>query len=240
MYDTIKEYFDAEYGKEYTKKVAELSKSQDGKSLVTGDFSAYSFDDIFKKYKNSQKLHSIDAVVPYDDKIILIEFKSGFEDKINKETFDKKTYEKNKFCDKQNLECENLVNFLNDYYHLFYKKRMSEKQELISSLKLKLYDAIFFIKNSIFPKCTQKRRNIEIVYLIVVDSIYVQSRENTIMGLSKSHIKTPEQNILIESKMNICQKLLDAENEPLCDKLIVVGVEKFLRHCSCGFKDLHR
>ena len=59
---------------------------------MSADFLAYSFDDIFKNDKKTQKLHPVDAVVPYEDKLILIEFKSGFEDKVNKNTFKKSFY----------------------------------------------------------------------------------------------------------------------------------------------------
>ena len=237
MYNTIKEYFDTEYGTNYQKKVEELSKSQDGKSLVSGDFLAYSFDDIFKKDKKTQKLHSVDAVVPYEDKLVLIEFKSGFEDKVNKNTFKKSQHEENKLCDKDNKDCKKLIDFLSYYYKLLYEKRKSQKLELVSSLKLKLYDAVFFVKNNVFPNCSQKRKDLEIIYIIVVDSLYIESRENTVSGVNKDNILTPGKSVLIQSKMNVCQRLFDAENKPLCDKLVVVTAEEFLRQCNCELKE---
>ena len=238
MYNTIKEYFDAKYGNNYKKEVTELSKSQEGKSLVSADFLAYSFDDIFKNDKKTQKLHPVDAVVPYEDKLILIEFKSGFEDKVNKNTFKKSLYEESKHCDKDKKDCQKLIAFLSDYYQLFYEKRKSQKHELIYSLKLKLYDVVFFVKNSIFPYCIQKRKDIEIIYIIVVDSLYIESRENTISGVNKNSILTPEKSVLIQDKMNVCQQLFDAENELLCDKLVVVTAEEFLKQCNCEFNEL--
>ena len=131
MYSTIKEYFDKKYGKEYIQSIDKLSNSQSEKAMVKGDFWAYSLDAIFQQERILKNLHSVDAVIPYDDKLVLIEFKSGFEDRINKTSFSYEQYRKDIICDAQKKECEKLVNFSQEYYELRYKNRKLEKSELL-------------------------------------------------------------------------------------------------------------
>ncbi len=227
MYETIKDFFEDVYGKNYIKKFKELSKAEDGNVLVCSDNQAYSFDDIVKNSTFNKGLRSVDAIIPYESKIVLIEFKTGFEDKIDKTTFSIDKLKEMVFCEENEKTCGKLSDFTSEYFKQFGDLRKAQKNELISILKIKLYDSLFFINNVVLPQCVQDRNTISIEYVIVVDSEYTENKENTIKEIKNFKITTASENILIESKIRAILKTQDKNNIPICNDIKVVNNEHF-------------
>lgn len=100
---------------EYKKSVTDISKSKDT-SLVESEMKLYCFDDICANlYDQDKKPASADAFIINKKSIELVEFKSGFKNKVTKKNFDK---ERGK-CPKTQEICE-------DYWKLFFDKRKKE------------------------------------------------------------------------------------------------------------------
>ena len=73
----------------YKKSVTDISKSKDA-SLVENDMELYCFDDICANlYDHDKKPTSADAFIIDGKNIELVEFKSGFKNKLTKKNFDK-------------------------------------------------------------------------------------------------------------------------------------------------------
>ena len=122
----------------YKKSVTELSKSKDA-SLVENDMELYCFDNICTDlYEQNKKPTSADAFIINGKNIELVEFKSGFKNKITKKNFDR---ERGK-CPKTQEICK-------DYWKLFEKKRkiFLQKQKIT---KIYLKPFIFLSKIHIF------------------------------------------------------------------------------------------
>lgn len=105
--EVIKYLDDNQFGK---KSYRELSaKSNKSVSLLLSDKTeAYDFDDITKYIFPKYTPSSADAILRKTNKIILIEFKGGFERKISEDNFDREKCR----CEKINDVCENYASLL--------------------------------------------------------------------------------------------------------------------------------
>ena len=120
---------------EYYKTFSELSQSKPNDpttNIVECDKKAYSFDKLSDLYFGetcSQKLCSADALYikqgTKKDKLYIIEFKTGFKDKISAENFDEKL-----------MTCTQLdpPRLCEDYKKLFFENRDNEKEVLKASI----------------------------------------------------------------------------------------------------------
>ena len=143
------------------KSVREISMSDDGIPLVDSERLIYCFDDLCKDIYLARSLPtSADGLIFHSKCIELIEFKSGFKDKITKENFnveDAKCIYKGEICE--------------DYWSMFRKNRKHEKEILIESLRLKAIESYITLEQHLFPECDvfpDKKQRVNL--LIVIDA----------------------------------------------------------------------
>lgn len=153
-------------------------------SLVKNSKKAYNFDKIKELYiQDAKRLCSVDALFFLGKKLYLIEFKSGFADKINAESYKYTFFEEDSICKStqsicEQLKAENIVNF-NHCFNL----RKKIKQNLTLNLIVKLYNSLQVLKK-IF-KDNNIDDDIEFYYWIIVDNPLLKNRFYTIKGLNE-------------------------------------------------------
>lgn len=139
----------------------------------------YDFDRIAELLHN-KKFTSTDCIIEHNKTILLIEFKSGFYDKISAKTF---LPEYNK-CpnDPTNQACE-------DYLTTYCNKRTLEKKELINSIRLKALESYLTLHyaSDISPY--------KIKLLVIIDGTPEDNYENSLNELA-SVSTTPNTNVV--------------------------------------------
>ena len=169
--------------KQYLKTISELSKPDTkGMPLVDSEMLQYSFDDICNAYCLNPALCSADAIVVSDNKIELIEYKTGFRDKMNTGKYDKSLG----ICNKTgtSIECKDVFNAL-------VKNRKMDRELLKENIKTKAIDSWLMLDKLIFPKCTQSNER-ELIYTVVVDTNPVDQEVELMGGLAKHECDVPE------------------------------------------------
>lgn len=157
----------------YKKSVTDISKSKDA-SLVENDMELYCFDDICANlYDHDKKPTSADAFIIDGKNIELVEFKSGFKNKLTKKNFDK---ERGK-CPKTKEICE-------DYWKLFFDKRKKEGDELILNIRIKAVESYITLEKHIFPSCPPSEIPMSLKFLVVIDEDGVDGMEDTLAELA--------------------------------------------------------
>lgn len=165
--------FAEENWSECKKSVTNLSKSKDG-SLVENDIELYCFDDICANlYDKNKKPTSADAFIINGKNIELVEFKSGFKNKITKKNFDR---ERGK-CPETEKICE-------DYWKLFAEKRKKEVDELILNIRIKAVESYITLEKHIFPSCPPSEIPMSLKFLVVIDEDGVDGMEDTLAELA--------------------------------------------------------
>lgn len=135
----------------------------------------YDFDEIAKLLHN-QKLTSTDCIIEHNNTILLIGFKSGFLDKISFETFS----EENNKCP-QNTDipaCE-------DYWNVYVQKRITEKKELINSIRLKAFESYLTLKYVLDGS------SYKVKLLVIIDSSQEDLYEDILGDLSSNTSTNP-------------------------------------------------
>ena len=169
---------------QYKESITEISKNKKS-SLVVSDKELFNFDkikdDIYKQKK--VKPTSVDGLQITGKEVNLIEFKSGFEDKISR---DKLNPDKAK--------CDVLGDICDDYWKVFFSKRDLEKQELIDSIKMKAVESYMTLEKMIYPAINIKNKDILPNLIVVIDSNPSDSMEYILGDLAK---RTPPKNNMI-------------------------------------------
>lgn len=159
---------------DYKKSVTDISKSRNF-SLVENDMELYCFDDICSNlYDKDKKPTSADALIIDGKNIELVEFKSGFKNKITKENFNT---ERGK-CQKAGEICE-------DYWELFFDKRKKEVNELILSIRIKAVESYITLEKIIFPCCRLSDELMCLQFWVVIDEDSVDGMEDTLAELAE-------------------------------------------------------
>lgn len=153
------EYADKNW-KAFLKPISDLSKPcSKEKSLVECDKMQYSFDAIYKSFGVKHPLCSADAIEISQNEIVLIEYKTGFKDKMKVQLDPKLAV-----CDKisgNKVECT-------DVFDALASVRKKDKELLKQSIKTKAIDSWTILEKMIFPKCSCKNE-VKVVYSVVVD-----------------------------------------------------------------------
>lgn len=159
--EVIKYLDDNQFGK---KSYRELSaKSNKSVSLLLSDKTeAYDFDDITKYIFPKYTPSSADAILIKTNKIILIEFKGGFERKISEDNFDREKCR----CEKINDVCE-------DYASLLKKDLKNIKKELTSNLLKKAAESRWTLEYHLLPEVYKDNLYLDfhVNYNIVMDKV---------------------------------------------------------------------
>ena len=215
---------------EYYKTFSELSQSEPDDpttSLVQCDKKAYSFDKLADLYLGetcSQKLCSADALYieqgTQNDKLYIIEFKTGFKDKISADNFDE-----------EKMTCKQLdpPRLCEDYKKLFFENRDIKKEVLKASLHKKAAESYILLCHSLLPQCDKAQKHYQLIFAAVVDDVNnapIEAIERVYDGLTE-----PEKsnNPITETKISLEKYMVkDASGYPtLYDRTFVWSAEDF-------------
>ena len=158
---------------DHKKSVTDISKSRNS-SLVENDMELYCFDDICSDlYDKDKKPTSADALIIDGKNIELVEFKSGFKNKITKENFNT-----------ERGKCQKIGEICEDYWKLFFDKRKKEVNELILSIRIKAVESYITREKIIFPCCRLSDEPMCLQFLVVIDEDSVDGIEDTLADLA--------------------------------------------------------
>ena len=168
----VKEFAEKNWS-HYIKSISECSKpSKDKAPLVESEIEVYCFDDICKKYFDENRLPaSVDCVDFTEKEIYLVEFKSGFREKITKENYTPPF----QASDEETLRALDLCK------EYFFKNRDLENNELRNSLKLKAVESYMAFEKRILDACSEISSPRKLILYIVVD-IDVNDIEEDVLG----------------------------------------------------------
>lgn len=171
----VKSYADSNWG-HFLSPITDLSKSESGVSLVTSQNQLYDFDEISKSLFSPEKTPtSVDGLDVSATDVQLVEFKSGFKQHITKHNFNTVKGR----CPVANKVCE-------EYWSLFFQKRKSEVQELISSIRYKAIESYITFEKQVFPHCQDTETSIPFKLVVVIDEDPVEGIEDTYSELAKN------------------------------------------------------
>lgn len=204
----------------HKKTVTDISKSRDS-SLVENDMELYCFDDICSDlYNEDKKPTSADALIIDGKNIELVEFKSGFKNKITKENFN---VERGK-CLKVGKICE-------DFWKLFFEKRKKEVNELILSIRIKAVESYITLEKIIFPCCQSSDEAMRLQFLVVIDEDSVDGMEDTLADLaSVSKVKDNVYSSIRTSLKRFINCQDSRGNQYFYDEIKVLSVTDFESH----------
>jgi len=169
----VKSYADSNWG-HFLSPITDLSKSETGVSLVTSPNQLYNFDDISKSlYLPGKAPTSVDGLDVSSAAVKLVEFKSGFKQRITKHNFDPAQG----LCKDANKLCE-------EYWTLFFQNQKTNIQDLISSIRFKAIESYITFEKQVFPHCQDARTLIPIKLVVVIDEDEVDGIEDTYSELA--------------------------------------------------------
>lgn len=173
---TVKEletYFNQKWNKTiFRGTVTKLSKPKKGKSLVISKFEMFNFDAIMRYESNPEQPSSVDGIYFLNGNLHLVEFKTGFYQKIRKGRSD---------FDKENAKCPHTKSICEDYWKQFTDRQDKERDILYDSLKLKALETYLFLEKKIgFIK--NKSDPGKVILNIVIDENGIDGLE---LGLSE-------------------------------------------------------
>ena len=170
MIKDLKKYAEQNWkNEELFKSISEISKSEKQVSLVHSDTKIYSFDGIVKSiFQNQDCPTSADGLFFTDKCLNLIEFKSGFKQKITRDKFDITK------CRCPHYPQKSQVENCSDYGKILLENQELKFSELLDSLKLKAVESYILLKQLIF---NAKIEFENICLCIVIDSNALESQE---------------------------------------------------------------
>lgn len=156
--------------------ITELSKSNEGISLVQSPVQLYNFDDICKSLFAQGKVPTSADGLEFSSRTVeLVEFKSGFKQRITKHNFDPA---QGRCPDPDvNRVCE-------DYWKLFFKNQKTNISQLISSIRNKAVESYVTLEKQVFPHCKDSGKSIQLKLVVVIDEDEIDSIEDTYSGLA--------------------------------------------------------
>lgn len=201
--------------------ITELSKRDNGKSLVKSKKELYNFDAISKTLYSSDKCPaSADCLCVTKTTVHLIEFKAGFKKKITKENLDKKKA----ICKHIGIPCD-------DYWDIFFKNQDKETKELITSIRFKAMESYLTIEKQILPHCEElmsDQKKMQIKLIIVIDEDGIDSMEDTLAEFSKRTTKSNNCFAQINASLKRMKKQQDAQgNDYFYDDIDVISGKDF-------------
>ena len=179
----------------------------------------YNFDSVCKSiFEPNTMPTSTDGLSFSSGTIELIEFKSGFKQRITKYNFN---HEKGT-CSHKGQVCK-------DYWDLFFKNQELKISQLISSIRFKAIESYITLEKRVFPLCQDVVTPISLKLLVVIDSIEDTYAE--LAGNSDTENTVAKHNPLsaIRIALRRLKNLHDANNNDyLYDCIEVLSVQDYL------------
>lgn len=204
--------------------ITDISKFSDRRgSLVVSETLLYSFDNIcLSMFPIGQAPTSTDGLAITQRAIQLIEFKSGFKQKITKRNFDAKKA----VCESANRICE-------DYWNLFFKNQKRKKKELITSIRLKAIESYITLEKHVFPCCAEieLHKDIKIELMVVIDEDGIDSMEDTLAEVAGIDDSRDNSFVSIKNALRRLKSQHDAiGNTYYYDNIEVMSIQDFYSH----------
>ena len=218
----IQEYAETNW-KEYAQPFTEISKNNDTQTpLVKNDTIAYNFDLICQSlFKKDKVPASADGLFISSQYIELVEFKTGFKQRITKENFDI-----------QKGKCDEVGKICDLYWDLFFENQGRKIKELIASIRLKAIESYITLEKQLFPLCTDDDiYSMKIHLTIVIDEDGIDEMEDTLAELSGSVTKGTNIYQKIRRSLSRLNKTADAKGRSYYyDNIDIISFKDFERH----------
>lgn len=169
----------------YKVTISDASKSDVGVSLVESEEEIYNFDQVCKDFFAGKNVPtSADGVQIQGRNVELVEFKSGFKQRVTKDKFDP---------DKGT--CKSAGKVCTDYWNLFWENQDRKRAQLISSVRTKAIESYVFLEKHILPQCLDYTEGgkMKLVFTVVIDEDGVDGLEDTLAELAGAE---PENNAI--------------------------------------------
>ena len=201
----------------YKKSVTDISKAKHS-SLIEDETELYCFDDISNSlYSGSNKPSSADALIIDGKTIQLVEFKSGFKNKITRENFK----ESEGKCLKLGTTCE-------DYWKLFWANRKKEINELTLIIRMKAIESYITLEKKIFQGYRPFDQAFRLQFCVVIDEDSVDGMEETLAELSGRSETTGNPYASIKASLKRYINCRDCSGTPyFYDEVKVLSVTDF-------------
>lgn len=205
--------------------VTEASKSQTGTPLVTSDADIYCFDNICKAlFPGRDASTSADGIQFPNGNIELVEFKSGFKQRVTKEKFDP---------DMGACKKTNPPTICDDYWNTFWELQDKKKAELMDSIKIKAIESYILLEKHILPVCTDwdNGRKSKLILTVVVDEDGVDGIEDILAEVAETELQTDNCLSSIRQSLKRLTNRQDVNgNSYFYDYVQVFSVKGFLNH----------
>lgn len=224
----VQAYAISNWGK-YLSPVTELSKRDNGISLVQSSVQLYNFDDICKSLFAEGKVPtSADGLNFNNLTVELVEYKSGFKQRITKYNFNSQKGR----CQYSNMVC-------NDYWKLFFKNQQTNISELISSIRNKAVESYITLEKKVFPLCQNIDSSMQLKLIVVIDEDEIDSIEDTYSELAGNTVAKDNHFSAIKSALRRLIKQNDAcGNAYFYDCIEVLSVQDYLNKIKQKADDL--
>ncbi len=173
--NNLETYFNQKWNnKDFRGTVTQLSKSGKGKSLVKSEFEMFNFDAIMRFVSKPEQPSSVDGVYFSKGNLHLVEFKTGFYQKVRKGRAD---------FDEEAAKCEHSNSICKAYWKQFTDRQDREIDILYDSLKLKALETYLFLEKKIgFIK--DKSDSGRVILNIVIDANGIDGMEAALSDLA--------------------------------------------------------
>lgn len=204
----------------YITSITEASKSDKGNPLVESDIEVYNFDKIVKDmFPHTDSPSSTDGIKFEGNTIQLIEFKSGFKQKISKQRFDAKKGT----CPKSKEVCP-------DYWNIFWENQERKISQLVESIKLKAIESYILLEKRVFPLCDSIEKSNNIILSIVIDEDGIDGIEDILADVAESQ---PDTNNCLISVRNALKRLIKQKdtnnNDYFYDQIKVYSSTEYMK-----------
>lgn len=193
-------YFNQKWNrKEFYGTVTKLSKSDNGNSLVKSSYKMFNFDTITRSLYKSEEPSSVDGVYFANGNIHLVEFKTGFYQKIRKGRPD---------FDEEIAKCSYIDSICNDYWEQFTQRQDKEFEILLDSLKLKALETYLLLEKQIgFTK--KQSDSGKVILQIVIDDNGIDGMFSELSDLAN----VTDSKSKVQNSMHRFKKLKDLNND---------------------------
>ena len=210
----------------HKKTLTDLSMRANGDtSLVIDNSILYDFDKISQSfYSPNNYPASADCINATGKEVVLIEFKSGFKQKITKDSIQKDKFS----C----TEVQDRDFYCQSYWNLFFKNQKNERKILINSIIFKAIDSYFTLKKHMICKCESIEKKIPINLFIVIDEDPINSMIDALGGFPKNQKNTSF--VEISEALKRVDLITNSENDPIYNRVKVMSTSAFLTQVQRG------
>ncbi|MEG0597572.1 MAG: hypothetical protein RR502_05945 [Oscillospiraceae bacterium] len=207
--------------------VTKLSENKTNhKPLIVCDFEMYNFDTLTKQLYNNNYPTSTDALFITDTTLEFIEFKSGFKQRLTKESFK----EDEGKCDIVYNELKGKIYICEDFWEIFWRNQKHERQILIDSIRSKSIESYITLEKKILGDCSSFKfpKKIKVKLTVVIDETEIDNMENILGDLSGN--ETSEKNCFSQIRSALARVRLQkdcADSDYFYDEITIISATDF-------------